>query len=106
MRLVESKCEPCRAGTPPLSRGEAEELAKQIPQWTLREKSIARTFRFPSFRQAIEFVGKVADIAEQEDHHPDIHIHYDRVEIELTTHKIAGLSRNDFVVAAKVDRLV
>jgi len=62
-------------------------------------------FKFKGFREAMGFVNKVADIAEEEGHHPDIWISWNRVKLTLTTHKIGGLSRNDFIVAAKVDRV-
>ncbi|MDO8684964.1 MAG: 4a-hydroxytetrahydrobiopterin dehydratase [Armatimonadota bacterium] len=105
MELVEQKCEPCRAGTPALSREEAEELLEEVPMWTLKDDSIEREFRFNDFREAIGFVNKVAEIAEAEDHHPDIHIHYNKVRLELSTHKIGGLSNNDFILAAKIDKV-
>ena len=106
MVLLQQKCEPCRAGTLPLAHDEAEEMAKEIPQWTLNEKSVERQFRFNGFRESIGFVNKVAEIAEAEDHHPDIHIFYNKVKLELSTHKIGGLSKNDFILAAKIDKLV
>jgi len=105
MALADRKCEPGRAGTPPLSRQEAERLAHEIPQWTLKEQAIEREFIFKGFREAMAFVNRVAEVAEQEDHHPDICISYNRVRLELSTHKIGGLSPNDFILAAKVDRL-
>jgi 4a-hydroxytetrahydrobiopterin dehydratase len=106
MKLTEQKCEPCRGGTPPLSRQEAMVLLSEIPDWTLNDSSIERTFQFRDFKEAIGFVNKVADIANEQDHHPDIHIYYNKVRIELSTHKIAGLSKNDFILAAKIDELL
>ena len=106
MALSAEKCVLCHEGTPPLSREESEELAKEIPQWTLKDKSIEREFTFKDFREAIGFVNKVADVAETQNHHPDICIYYNKVRLELSTHKIGGLSRNDFILAAKVDKLV
>jgi 4a-hydroxytetrahydrobiopterin dehydratase len=102
--LTEQKCRPCQAGEPPLSAAEAKELAREAPAWSLTEKAIEREFKFKDFREAMGFVNKVADIAEDEGHHPDIRISWNRVKLTLTTHKIGGLSRNDFIVAAKVDR--
>ena len=67
---------------------------------------IERQFRFKDFREAIAFVNKVADLAESEGHHPDIFISWNKVRLTLTTHKIGGLSRNDFVLAAKIDELL
>lgn len=106
MELSSQKCEPCRVGTPPLSAEEAAELSKAIPRWRLKENAIEREFELKDFRAAIDFVNGVAELAEAEDHHPDIHVSYRRVRLELTTHKIKGLSRNDFILAAKIDRLV
>jgi len=106
MELSSQKCEPCRVGTPPLSAEEAAELSKAIPRWRLKENAIERDFDLWDFRAAIDFVNGVAELAEEEDHHPDIHVSYRRVRLELTTHKIKGLSRNDFILAAKIDRLV
>jgi len=106
MALAEQKVEPVAAGTPPLSKDEAAELGKGIPQWTLNDGAIEREFRFKDFEEAMDFVNRVAEVAEQEDHHPDISISYNRVRLTFSTHKIGGLSRNDFILAARVDRLV
>jgi len=106
MQLAEQRCEPCREGTPPLRREEAEQFLKETPQWTLKNNAIEREFRLKDFREAIDFINRVADVAEKEDHHPDICVYYNKVRMELSTHKIGGLSRNDFILAAKVDKLV
>ncbi len=106
MTLAEQKCEPPHAGEPPLSPEQARELAKETPAWTLKEKAIEREFKLADFRQAMDFVNRVAAVANAEDHHPDIHISYGTVRLELSTHKIGGLSRNDFIVAAKIDALL
>jgi 4a-hydroxytetrahydrobiopterin dehydratase len=106
MALAEQKIEPVAAGTPPLSPEEAAELGKGIPQWTLKDGAIEREFRFKDFEEAMHFVNRVAEVAEQENHHPEISISYNRVRLTYSTHKIGGLSRNDFILAAKVDRLV
>jgi 4a-hydroxytetrahydrobiopterin dehydratase len=105
MLLEAQKCVPCTAGTQPLAREESEALAKEIPQWSLKDTWIEREFRFRDFREAVGFVNRVAELAESEGHHPDIHVAYNSVRIELWTHKIGGLSRNDFILAAKLDRL-
>ena len=107
-RLLSRKCEPCRGGIPPLSEERAGELLAETPQWALREDAtrLVRSFEFEDFRKAMEFVNRVADVAEEEGHHPDIAIHWNRVELVLWTHKIGGLHENDFILAAKVDRLL
>jgi 4a-hydroxytetrahydrobiopterin dehydratase len=105
MTLAEQDCKPVQAGTVPLSHKETEELLREIPQWSLSEKSIQRESRFKDFRQAMDFVNNVASVANDQDHHPDIFISYNKVRLILTTHKIGGLSLNDFIMAAKIDLL-
>jgi 4a-hydroxytetrahydrobiopterin dehydratase len=89
----------------PMPRMEAVELAREIPLWALKETSLERVFRFTGFRQAMEFVNKVAEIADKQDHHPDIFISYNKVLLTLSTHKIGGLSAKDFLLAAAIDPL-
>ena len=105
MKPVEMSCSPIKKGTPPLSRTEAESLMPQIAAWSLGEKEIKREFRFKDFREAMNFVNKVAGVAHEQDHHPDIFISYSLVRLTLSTHKIGGLSLNDFILAAKIDQL-
>jgi 4a-hydroxytetrahydrobiopterin dehydratase len=106
MALSDQKCEPCRSDTPPLSRQDAEILLREIPGWTLKDGSIEKMFQFDDFKEAVRFVNQVAGAAEEEGHHPDIHIFYSKVRLVLSTHKIGGLSRNDFILASKADALV
>ena len=106
VKLVEQKCVPCQAGEPPLSVAEAEALARETPRWALEDKAIERQFQFKDFVEAMGFVNGVARIAEEQGHHPDIHISWNKVRLTLSTHKIGGLSRNDFILAAKIDALV
>lgn len=90
-----------------MAHAEAQKLMAEIgPGWELKEDKIERKFEFKDFKEAMAFVNKVADIAESEGHHPDIEIKYNKVEIELSTHAIDGLSENDFIVAAKIDRVL
>jgi|SRR6185503_3077011 len=107
MDLTRKTCIPCSEKTPPLSEDRAKELAREVPGWTLDfgEPRLWREYKFPDFVSAMKFVDKVADIAEKEGHHPDIHIHYDQVKLVLWTHAIGGLSENDFIVAAKINKL-
>lgn len=88
-----------------LAAGEIEKMIRGLPDWTLREGAIEREFHFGNFRSAIEFVNKVADLAEEEEHHPDIFIFYNKVRLVLSTHKVGGLSGKDFVLAEKIERL-
>lgn len=108
MSLADRSCVPCKGGTPPLSREQAEALrAREVPRWELSEAAdrLRREFRFKDFRGAMKFVNRAADVAEEEGHHPDFHVHYNRVLVEIWTHKIGGLHENDFILAAKIDRL-
>lgn len=98
--------EECRADVVSLSAVEAEKLAQEVPEWSLGDQAIEREFQFKDFCQAMDFVNKVADVAEEQDHHPDIFISYNKVRLTLSTHKVGGLSQNDFILAAKIDRAV
>jgi len=105
MGLAREKCEPCQIGTPPLSKEEAKALATDTPQWTLAGDKIRREFEFADFRGSIDFINHVAEVAEEQGHHPDICVYYNKVTLELSTHKIGGLSKNDFILASKIDRI-
>jgi 4a-hydroxytetrahydrobiopterin dehydratase len=107
MLLAGKTCVPCKKGEPPLSPDRARELARETPGWSLvaEEPRLQREYRFEDFPKAIKFVTQVADLAEKQGHHPDIHIHYDRVKLVLWTHAIGGLSENDFILAAKINTL-
>jgi 4a-hydroxytetrahydrobiopterin dehydratase len=104
--LDDKKCIPCRGGTPPLKGKELETLHKAVLQWTVtNEHHLTRTFKFPDFKQALEFVNKVGAVAEEQGHHPDILLAWGKAEITLWTHKIDGLTESDFIMAAKIDRV-
>ncbi len=107
MDFTKKKCIPCEGGVKPLNRSKINEYLPAInPAWeVIADQSLKRLFKFPSFKEAISFVNKVADLAEQEGHHPDITINYRKVTLELTTHAIGGLSENDFIMAAKIEPL-
>ena len=102
--LAGKKCVPCEGGTPPLEDGKIQEYLKEVEGWEFEnEKLIKKTFKFKTFRESINFVNRVAGLAEQENHHPDIIIRFRKVTFELTTHAIKGLSENDFIMASKID---
>ena len=103
--LKQSFCEPCSLGTLPLLGEELDEMMKAIDEhWTLVDNTlITKTFKFKNFRQALAFVNQVGEIAEAQGHHPDIELGWGRVVIKLVTHKIKGLSKNDFIMAARID---
>lgn len=107
MNLANRTCEPCQGGIPPLTREEFEPMLKEIDStWeVIDDKKLRRTYDFPTFMDSISFVNKVAAVAEEEGHHPDIQIHYKQVIIELWTFKINGLFDNDFILAAKIDQV-
>ncbi len=105
MKLSEQSCTKVEAGTPPISKREAESLLVQIPSWRLGGREIEHEFRFKDFREAMLFVNRIADIADKQDHHPDIFVSYNKVKLVFSTHKIGGLSMNDFIMAARVDML-
>ena len=106
MDLAQKKCIPCEAGTPPLEEEKINELIKQIPTWTLKDGHLYKKFKFKDFLEAMKFINKIAQIAESEGHHPDFCVHYNKVDVELWTHAINGLSENDFIVAAKIDKII
>jgi 4a-hydroxytetrahydrobiopterin dehydratase len=105
--LVEQTCVPCRGGIPPLSLDEVRGFLRQVPDWTLQDdgKMLQRTFRFANFRAALDFVRAAGELAEAERHHPDITFGWGYATISLRTKKIKGLHQNDFIMAAKLDRL-
>jgi 4a-hydroxytetrahydrobiopterin dehydratase len=104
--LASEHCEACEKGTPPLSEEEAATMGAQVPEWQREgNQKLHREFSFPNFRDAFGFVARAALVAEAEGHHPDIELGWGRASFDLTTHAASGLTRNDFVMAAKIDRL-
>jgi len=106
--LAQKKCKPCEGGTQPLSTEQARNLLASIdPGWSISEdgKCIVQEFKFPAFSRTIAFVNAVAWVATTEGHHPDMRVSYGSCEVQYTTHAIGGLSDNDFICAAKIDRM-
>jgi 4a-hydroxytetrahydrobiopterin dehydratase len=105
--LTRKKCVPCREGVPPMEPAKAREYLAAIPGWELSENAgrISRQFSFATFPDAIAFVDRAAELAEDEGHHPDFEIHYSKVNVLVWTHKIGGLHENDFIMAAKINEL-
>lgn len=107
--LQESTCTACRADAPQVADEEIAELKPQIPEWQIIERDgmrqLERVFRFKNFAQALEFTNKVGALAESEGHHPALLTQWGSVTVTWWTHKIRGLHRNDFIMAAKTDRL-
>ena len=99
---------PCEGGQRPMSAQEAESYVAQVAGWRLVEGEklkIAREVKFKDFVKAMAFVNRIASVAEEEGHHPDFCVSWNRVKLELFTHAIGGLSENDFIMAAKIDAL-
>jgi 4a-hydroxytetrahydrobiopterin dehydratase len=104
--LTQKHCKPCEGGTEPLKPDEyGAYLSNELSGWEdVNEKKIEKDYKFKNFQEALDFVAKVGQIAEEEGHHPDIFLHnYNKVRLTLTTHAIKGLSENDFIVASKID---
>ena len=104
--LKTQHCVPCEGGEPPLEAEAIRTFSLQVPDWKVTdEPRLTRTFRFKDFREAMIFVNRMADCAEEEGHHPDFFVHWNQVRVELWTHATGGLHRNDFILAAKIDDL-
>jgi 4a-hydroxytetrahydrobiopterin dehydratase len=102
--LSERKCVPCEGGVEPLRGEEIRGYLEEDEGWNLvEERKITKSYEFQNFREALEFVNSVGQVAEKEGHHPDIHLSWGKVVIDLWTHAIGGLSENDFILAAKTD---
>ncbi len=106
--LSAKKCKPCEGGVLPLSPAQAQLLAKQLHKdWKVAKgsKSLQRSLKFKDFYRVMSFVNALAHIANTEDHHPDLGVGYNYCHVTFSTHAIGGLSENDFICAAKLDRL-
>jgi len=106
MSLADNQCVPCRGGVPPLPRKRIDELLVQLDQgWALNDAGhLFRAYEFPDFVTAMAFASRIGDIAEEQGHHPDLHVGWGRCGVEIWTHKIQGLTDSDFFLAAKTDR--
>lgn len=106
--LAKKKCQPCEGGMPALTADEIKKLQPGVSNWRVSGdgKSLRREWRVKDFPTALDFFRRIGDIAEAEDHHPDLHLTgYRNVAIELSTHAVGGLTENDFILAAKIDQL-
>ena len=103
-KLANKECVPCKGGTPPLPPDQVRTLLGELDGWTVeQEYHLTRSFDFPDFAKALDFVNQVGEIAEQQQHHPDIYLAWGNVRVEVWTHKIRGLTESDFILAARVD---
>jgi len=104
--LAERQCVPCRGGMPPMKGDEITEMSSQLPDWqVVNEHHLQRNYRFKDFRETLDFVNRVGELAEEQGHHPDICFGWGKADITIWTHKIDGLTESDFVLAAKIDKL-
>ncbi len=101
--LRDRRCVPCGGGVPALTDPDVRRLLAEIPAWAVEDGKLRRRFAFADFPRAIAFVNAIAAIAEAEDHHPDFCVHYRQVDVTIWTHAVAGLTENDFILAAKID---
>ena len=107
MSLSDQHCAPCRGGVPPLKGEELEKMKSQVSGWQVVDgHHLLKSYAFPNFVTALAFVNRVGETAEQEGHHPDLYLAWGKVEVKIWTHKIDGLTGSDFILAAKIDRLL
>jgi 4a-hydroxytetrahydrobiopterin dehydratase len=109
INLAAGKCIPCRGGDPALSDAEVKDLLAHVPQWQLKETNriplLERVFKLNDYAEALAFTNKIAAVAEEEDHHPLIVLEWGRVTVQWWTHVVKGLHKNDFIMAAKTDKI-
>lgn len=107
MSLADETCVPCKGGVPPMERERAEALLRELDVgWRLNDRGhLERAYAFSSFADAMAFANRVGDIAEEQNHHPDLHVSWGKCTVEIWTHKIQGLTESDFYFAAKADRV-
>lgn len=103
--LKEKKCVPCEGGVEPFGKDKIEKYKSRVSEdWNvIDDRKIKKDYKFKDFMEGMNFAQKVAAIAEEEQHHPDMCVHYGSVDVQFTTHAIGGLSENDFIMAAKID---
>ena len=105
-RLDRRTCIPCRGGVPPLDSAGIRPLSVQVPDWeVVRDHHLLRRFMTRDFASALDLVNRIGALAEEQDHHPDIHLAWGAVGVEIRTHKVDGLTESDFILAAKIDQL-
>ena len=105
-KLTERSCKPLPAGTPALRGDQVDSFLKQLHGWKVQGNELVRELKFKDYYQTMSTVVAVAMLAQREDHHPDMHVGYNKLAIHFSTHSVGGLSENDFICAAKVDELL
>jgi 4a-hydroxytetrahydrobiopterin dehydratase len=107
MSLSEKTCIPCRGGIPPLTRSQFEPLLTELSSWqVINESRLRKTYKTKDFAEALALANKIGALAEQQGHHPDLTVRWGELIIDLWTHKIDGLTESDFILAAKIDKLI
>ncbi len=105
MSLAEKKCLPCTGGVPALTRQQFAPLLQELDEWTVdNDKKLVRSFQFDNFAKPMRLAKKIAEIAEHEQHHPDLLVRWGELKVEVWTHKVDGLTESDFILAAKIDQ--
>lgn len=106
-QFCEKKCVPCEGGIPALDKDQAEKMLGELNQWDMNETAteIKKVFQFKNYYETMAFVNAIAWMAHQENHHPDLEVSYNHCRVHYSTHAIGGLSENDFICAAKIDKL-
>ena len=106
MSLADKHCVPCRGGVPPLAGEALEKMKAEVPGWQVVDgHHLTRSFQFPDFKTALEFVNRAGAVAEEQGHHPDLLLAWGKVDVKTWTHKIDGLTESDFILAAKIDQV-
>ena len=102
--LAKKECVPCKGGTPPLTADQVQAFMGELDKWMVeQEYHLTKSFEFRDFSAALDFVNRIGEIAEQQQHHPDIYLTWGKVRVDLWTHKIQGLTESDFILAARID---
>lgn len=104
MELSQMSCVPCSGGVPPMERPRIEQMLTKLQGWdVVEDHHLTKSFHFPDFKAALDFVNRVGAVAEQQGHHPDLHLSWGKVQVDIWTHKAGGLTDSDFILAAKCD---
>ena len=104
--LADRQCIPCRGGVPPLTHDEIQPLLARVDGWRVEgDKKLIKSYKLEGFMEPVRYVNKIAAVAEEEGHHPDLYVAWGKVEVYIWTHKIDGLTESDFIMAAKIDRV-
>ncbi len=105
MTLSERDCIPCRGGVSPLSSSECQSFLAELSNWNIVDGRLTKSYKFKTFRGAMNFAISIGELADKVDHHPDLHVSWGELKVDIWTHKINGLTESDFVLAAKIDAL-